>query len=248
METNLKAIYLDIVAEAEKEQDSFKRLLEDISYERKGILYSEMFFLWLRVHKDKPRRIFESGRARGQSTLILAKIFPEAEIISIEHDRNSPDVQVANERLQGYKNVQLLFGDATQLLPKMVKKGTNDVVLIDGPKGFRGLRLAFRLLGSGYVKQVFVHDTALGTEDREFLDKHLPNTLYSDNPILAKQNHKLDTIDRIELSKSQGYSEGKPYGFSLACIKTVKNFPTNRLLLATRWSQFINRLKNKVYI
>ena len=178
--------------------------------------------------------------------MILAKIFPEAEIISIEHDKNSPDVQVAKERLQGYKNVQLLFGDATQMLPELLEGGSNDVVLIDGPKGFRGLRLAIRLLGSGFVNQVFVHDTSSETEDRIFLEKYLPDTLYSDNPTLASQTYKLDYIDNIQLSENQKFSEGRPYGFSLACINAKHDFPTNRLLLATRWYQFFNRLKRKL--
>jgi len=246
MSADLEVVYQKLVEEARIEQDAFKRLLESVHYERKGILYSEMFFLWLCVHKDKPRRILESGRARGQSTLILARIFPESEIISIEHDKDSPDVQIAAERLREYRNIHQIFGDATTLLPEIVQSGSNDVVLIDGPKGFRGLRLAIRLLGSGHVGRVFVHDTAAGTDERKFLEKYLSDTLYSDTPILASQTHKLDTIDRIELTEEKEFSEGRPYGFSLACINALDEVSANRLSLISRWYQLISRIKNRI--
>ena len=77
----------------------------------------------------KPARIIESGRARGQSTHVLALMFPESEIASIEFDEKSPDCLVAAARLASFKNVQLLFGDSTKLIPSMLIE--NDVVLID---------------------------------------------------------------------------------------------------------------------
>src|SRR5512133_4169593 len=104
---------LDRDAAAELAQ--FQRLIAGVPYERKGILFSEMFFFWLCARTLRPRRILESGRARGQSTLILSHCFPDAEILSVEYDRNSPDVAVAAERLQGRDNVRQLFGDATRL-------------------------------------------------------------------------------------------------------------------------------------
>jgi len=74
-------------------------------------------------------------------------MFPSLPIISIEYDARSPDVPTAAARLAGFSNLDLRFGDATRLLPGLVQPG--DIVLIDGPKGFRGLRLALSLLASG---------------------------------------------------------------------------------------------------
>ncbi|MFH1044057.1 MAG: hypothetical protein V1796_03165 [Pseudomonadota bacterium] len=199
---------------------AFQTLIVGVPYERKGILFSEMFFFWLCARTIKPRRILESGRARGQSTLILSLCFPDAEIISVEYDRNSPDVAVAAERLQGRSNVRQLFGDATRLLPQMARPG--NAALIDGPKGYRGLRLALRLLAEGQTPLVFMHDTAAGSQERRYLSKHLPEAVYSDLPAFAEVARHLDQGAWDELPEANRWTPaGAPaagYGFTLACL------------------------------
>ncbi|HMG60525.1 MAG TPA: hypothetical protein VK583_12400 [Burkholderiales bacterium] len=198
---------------------AFQNRVAGIPYERKGILYSEMFFLYLCAQAAKPSRIFESGRARGQSTLLLSTIFPELQIVSIESDPSSPDVQVAQDRLRGRDNVSLRFGDATRILPAEVRRG--DLILVDGPKGFRGLRLALRLLATGRVKQVFVHDCAYGTEERAFLDAHLRGPLYSDSIEFARVARVLDAGCSTDIPPDRRFDGERPpraYGYGLACI------------------------------
>jgi|SRR5439155_17272503 len=198
---------------------AFQRRVDGIPYERKGILYSEMFFLYLCAQSAMPNRVVESGRARGQSTLMLSTIFSDSQVVSIESDPHSPDVQVAQERLRGRNNVSLRFGDATRILPAEVRQG--DVVLIDGPKGFRGLRLALRLLATGKLKQVFVHDCALGSEERAFLDAHLRGALYSDSIEFARIARVLDAGCWAEIPPDRRFDGERPphaYGYGLACI------------------------------
>ncbi|MGB5080847.1 MAG: hypothetical protein WBO23_08900 [Burkholderiales bacterium] len=198
---------------------AFQARISGIPYERKGILYSEMFFLYLCAQAVKPGRIFESGRARGQSTLLLATIFSDLQIVSIESDPDSPDVLVAQERLSGRDNVSLRFGDATRILPAEVRHG--DVVLIDGPKGFRGLRLAFRLLATGRVTQIFVHDCGVESEERAFLDAHLRGALYSDSIEFARIARVLDAACWADIPPDRRFDGERPprsYGFGLACI------------------------------
>lgn len=222
---------------ASEKREQFAHLLAGVPYEKKGILYSEMFFLWTCVEAFgvRPRRILESGRARGQSTLILAKIFPDCDIVSVEYDPESPDVSIAAERLRSFSNVRLLFGDATRLLPEIIKPG--DVVLIDGPKGFRGLRLAIRLLGSGTPSLVFVHDTIAGSADRAFLDRHLPDTLFSDMPAIASETHALDAAATEDMPQRLRFSSSQPhYGYSLACLRGNPGLSTSKLLLAAGWA------------
>jgi hypothetical protein len=205
--------------EAGARRDEFRRLIADIPYERKGILNSEMYFLWLCAGTVKPKRVLESGRARGQSTLILARCFPDAEIISVEYGRNSPDVPVAEARLKGEANVRLLFGDATQLLPQMAEPG--DIALIDGPKGFRGVRFALDLLAGGEVPLVFVHDAGPGTGERRFFERALPAARYSDEPPVAAATHLLDDEDAADIPPTHRYAarQGNPgYGYGLACL------------------------------
>jgi len=126
---------------------------------------------------------------------------------------------VAQDRLRGRDNVSLRFGDATRILPAEVRRG--DLILIDGPKGFRGLRLALRLLATGRVTQVFVHDCAYGTEERAFLDAHLRGPLYSDSIEFARVAHVLDAAARGDLPSDRRFEGERPpraYGYGLACI------------------------------
>lgn len=200
----------------------FQSLVRDVPYERKGIPNSEMFFLWLCALPSKPTRILESGRARGQSTLMLARCFPDTEIISVEHDPNSPDVAVAAERLRGEANVNLLFGDAVSILPKIAKNG--DIALLDGPKGFRGIRFALDLLATGKLPLVFVHDVGPGTTERSFLERFLRGARYSDEPAVVTHTHVLDDEEAMAIPVANRYAAtelpGSPagYGYGLACI------------------------------
>lgn len=237
----------DLTAKAEQERAAFAARIADIPYERKGILFSEMFFLWLCARELKPRRVLESGRARGQSTLILSHCFPEAEIVSIEYDRNSPDVAVAAARLAGRDNVRQMFGDATRLLPEMLAPG--DIVLIDGPKGYRGLRLALRLLASDKTPAVFLHDAGLGSIERGFLAKRLPETFYSDAAEFAAVAHELDGGTWDELPAANRWTEAGPpaagYGVGLACLPWNDGRSYRASLACAVLDGFVHRLGRK---
>lgn len=214
--------YLERVAPAEL--DSYRLRVADIPYEAKGILYSEMFFFDLCARAAGARRILESGRARGQSTLLLSACFPDRPIISLEHDPHSPDVAIAAARLAGRTNIELRFGDATRILPRITRPG--DVVIIDGPKGYRGLRLALRLLAQGNASLVFLHDVGRRSPERRLVEAHLPDTLYSDDPRFARLAHVLDApaCDTIPAELRWG-EEGAPggYGYTLACLQRSPN-------------------------
>lgn len=209
----------EVAGAAAHQLDAYRARVSRVPYERKGILYSEMFFFYLCARAARPARILESGRARGQSTLLLAMCFPDLPIISLEHDAASPDVPVAAARLQPFRNVELRFGDATRVLPAIAQPG--DVALIDGPKGFRALRLALRLLAQRRVAMVFLHDVAPGTPERRFLEKRLPSTLHSDDPRFAGIAHSLDAAadDIPEAHRWQGNGAARGYGYSLACLQ-----------------------------
>lgn len=214
---NLEPVALEAMARAKLPE--FFELVANVPYERKGIPNSEMFFLWLCSHTVVPSRIIESGRARGQSTLVLARIFPNSEIISIEHDRNSPDVEVAADRLKDEPNVRLLFGDATKLLPELVKAG--DIVLIDGPKGFCGIRLAMKLLASGKLPMVFLHDVGSLSRERRFIERCIPDFICSDQPEFVAVSHALDDEEAIDIPPAHRFAAtvGKAgYGYGLAYL------------------------------
>ena len=73
-----------------------------------GIWESEMFLFYAAVRPFAPKQILESGRARGKSTLILARCFPSARIVSVEYDRQSENAPVAEAKLKSESNVDLL--------------------------------------------------------------------------------------------------------------------------------------------
>ncbi len=242
--------YADIRAQALRMLPSFKTTVVQVPYEEKGILNSEMLFLCTCLPEDFRGRVLESGRARGQSTLILSLMFPQSPVLSIEFNKESPDVPVAAERLKGRSNVTLLFGDATKRLPEMLQKG--DAVLIDGPKMFLAVRLALRLLATGKPVAVFMHDMNIGTAERAFLDRFMPETLFSDARILAEVTSPLDESAVAKNSphtRLDGFTGDFGYGFSLACIPYVPG-RAYRLLLALSYlydalSRVLRRLRTQ---
>jgi hypothetical protein len=196
-----------------------------LSHENKGIRRSEMFFLYANVAALAPQRIVESGRARAQSTLVLSLLFPEAEIISIESDANSPDVAIAADRLRERPNVSCRFGDARRELPEMVSSG--DVVLIDGPKDFRALKLALDLLSRKKPAAVFIHDLWPRSPARGFVDRHLRTALLSDDPEWVRRYAQLDGKSApAPLSPN----ERRAYGASMGCF-----FPGQENYRARLW-------------
>jgi len=224
--------YKDISQNARNRVPSFQTIASAIAYEEKGTLYSEMLFMLACMERQNVRRILESGRARGQSTLLLARALPHTEIISIEFDEHSPDVTVAQKRLEDCKNATLLFGDARVILPGLVKVG--DVVLIDGPKMFRAIRLALALLATKKVVQVFVHDMGPGTHERNFLDAYLPESRFSDSRMIAEITSVVDGSAQKVIPPHQrldGFDGEYGYGFTLACIPYVPGRSYRWLLL-----------------
>src|SRR5438132_8235174 len=146
-----------------------------------GIWESEMFLFYAAVKPFAPKQILESGRARGKSTLILARCFAGARIISIEYDRQSENAAAAEAKLKSERNVELLYGDSRAILPERLQTG--DAVLIDGPKDFRALKLAIDLLRTEKPCAVFIHDFPPNSPQRKFIERNFPNAFFGDDPL-----------------------------------------------------------------
>ena len=180
---------LSKTAVAERAEDllpEYQRIIASIPPEagHGGIWESEMFLFYAAVKPFEPKQILESGRARGKSTLILARCFPESRIVSIEYDRQSENVSAAEAKLKPESNVDLLYGDSREILPQRLQEG--DAVLIDGPKDFRALKLAVDLLRTGEPCAVFVHDFPLGSPQRKFVERNFPNAFFGDDPLFQR--------------------------------------------------------------
>jgi predicted O-methyltransferase YrrM len=155
-----------------------------------GIGPRGMFFFYATVRSLAPRQILESGRMRGGSTLMLARCFPHARIISVEVDRDPTHAAIAEAKLKPYANVELLYGDSREILPGRLKAG--DAVLIDGPKEFRALKFALRLLRTGKPCAVLIHDFHQGQPARKFIQQHWPGAFFSDDPAFAAHLRELN--------------------------------------------------------
>src|SRR5947209_17406455 len=130
-----------VAQQAEELLPEYQQIISNIPPEAGfgGIWESEMFLFYAVVKPFAPTQILESGRARGKSTLILARCFPEARIISVEYERQSENGAAAEAKLKPFSNVELLYGDSREILPERLQ--SVDAILIDGPKDFRGLKL-----------------------------------------------------------------------------------------------------------
>jgi len=233
--------------------DQFASLVAEVPYEAKGIIYSEMLFLWAAALPAEPTRILESGRARGQSTHLISLCFPECPVVSIERDADSPDAAVAEARLRDCKHVDLRFGDSRTLLPEILAQG--DVVFIDGPKGRKSLDLAFTLLKTGLVPMVFVHDCYQGSPERTFLEREVPTAFYSDHSEFVANNRYLD--ERIwEAAGSEGAEGWQPYlfqgeaqgsyGATMACLPHDETADYGRLIRKLNRAALFGRITRSV--
>ena len=157
-----------------------------------GLFVSEMFFFYCVVQPMNPKRILESGRDLGGSTLMLTHCFPNARIVSVEFEAASPRAAIALNKLAPYSNVECLFGDSREVLPRLLE--ANDPILVDGPKEFRALKLALRLLSTRKPSVVFMHDFGVGTPWRQFLERYWPGAFFSDHPEFLRRFGSLDNI------------------------------------------------------
>src|ERR1700693_3225546 len=133
MTDELTLLRKSVVAErAERLLPEYQQIIANIPPEAGfgGIWESEMFLFYVTVKSFAPGQILESGRARGKSTLILARCFPSAQIVSVEYERESENAPAAEAKLKNEPNVQLVYGDSREILPRQLQSG--DAVLIAG--------------------------------------------------------------------------------------------------------------------
>ena len=168
-----------------------------------GVWESEMLLFCAAIQPYAPKQILESGRGRGKSTLILARCFPEARIVSVEVDPHSQNAPVAEAKLKPYGNVKLLVGDSRKLLPQYLQTG--DAVLLDGPKDFRALGLASQLLRTGKPCAVFLHDFPADAAARKFIARQWPGAFFIDEPTLERFRTLDDERDPLLGKRTRRY-------------------------------------------
>ena len=223
----------EVLRHASRLRDRYERTVKNVPYEAMGVQNSEVLFLLAALGDHIPTQVLESGRARGQSTLLLGLCFPDVPVRSVEFDRDSPNEEVAARRLADLPDVELLFGDSREILRRILKPG--DVVVIDGPKGWRAIKLALRLLATGHPAFVFMHDCSEHSEERRFFERHLPAAIYSDHPDWISAHGDLDPLR---------YRSGS-FG-TYACLAFDSGTAYSRILRRAAIESFIRRTLSSI--
>lgn len=169
----------------------FSTSLKGVNYEKKGIWFSEILFIFSFCEHLKTQLLLESGRARGQSTLCLSKLLSYVEILSIEHKKGNEDSFIAENRLKNQTNVKLIYGDSFDCINKIDFK-TNFLMLIDGPKNELALDLAQIVLKHQKCIGVFMHDCNKGSIERSFENIHNGISVFSDEINFSESFRYLD--------------------------------------------------------
>jgi len=227
-----------VLERAEALLPSFRAAIADIPPEAGfgGVWESEMLLFCAAIQPYAPKQILESGRGRGKSTLILARCFPEAQIISVELDPLSQNAPVAEAKLKPYGNVKLLCGDSRKLLPQYLQSG--DAVLLDGPKDFRALGLAAELLRTGKPCTVFLHDLPADAPARKFIATHWPGAFFADEPSLQRFRALDDERDPLLGKRTRRYG-------IFACLPAGLPEPLWRLRLKLFFARMASALHSK---
>jgi len=214
-----------VIELCKKEQDNFVAVTEAAhKFETKGIFNSELLFFYSLIKKYGIEHIIESGRARGQSTEIIARLTEKDGIVfdSIEFDKNSPDVLIAEERLKSFKQLKLHYGDSFEIMPKLIGS-KKTAILIDGPKGVQAQKLGAMMLNHENVLLVFHHDVHRDATDvRGHMEQiYQKNILFTDDEKFVKEFSCVDSQCWIEQAKYEITSDWGPYKRG---SKTMKSY------------------------
>jgi hypothetical protein len=133
----------------------FEQVCAGQPYQRKGMFYSEVYFFLQACDRRGVHALVESGVKFGMSTRLLGASFAGS-VVAVEQ----------NLVVTSIPGVDLIRGDSTILLPRLVKRyapmGVG--VLIDGPKGQTALQLKGACLAAG-ARVVGVHDQHAGGDE-----------------------------------------------------------------------------------
>jgi len=169
-------------------------------YEPRGILHSEMALIIHICRRLGIEVVIESGRARGQSTYMLAKYLPGVDVHSVEL-RDHPDEAIARERLEDFRNVLLHHGDGNvliaQLLANLSRRAARTAILLDGPKGAAAVTIlqgAFRWphVAAGFIHDMRRLDHGAPSPHRADAIARLPNHAFSDDPRIVSAASWMD--------------------------------------------------------
>jgi hypothetical protein len=207
-----------VIAESRKYRVSFEEITG--GFEDRGILNSEMLCVCSVSEALGVDVFIESGRWRGQSTEILSRYFEGKPVIveSIEVFRDENALHV-EEKMKSRKNIRLRYGDANDVVPRLVKRyaGKKIAILFDGPKGGPALDI-FRLAlaKNDSIVAGFFHDMRKPTEEmpnqsRREMEGIFPESFFTDDDDFVREFGSMDKTCEVALWRPY-HIDGKKIG------------------------------------
>lgn len=180
-----------------------------------GIPHSEMALIIAVCRAAKIQCVIESGRARAQSTYMLAK-YLKATIDSIELADNA-NARAGANRMKNAPHVNLVHGDGAVLAPKMARAATlmgyRVAVLLDGPKGLAAIDVLAECKGAvvGFIHDMRRLDHGKPSPYRTVAELRYPGrrAFFSDDPEYVAATSWLDTPIHALGSNVTGWKPGK---------------------------------------
>jgi len=162
----------------------------------------------------EPKRILEIGAAIGYSSIRMAEALPSTQIVTIERNQERYDKALEYfTKSQKTEQIEILFGDALELVPVAKQKGPYDVIFIDAAKGqykrfFENYESALSdegviITDNVLFKGLVVEETIENRRRRQLVDK-----INSYNEWLMSNKNYHTTIipvgDGVAISKKRG--------------------------------------------
>jgi hypothetical protein len=199
-----------------------------IDHVERGILNSELLLVYWFIKKFGVRRIIESGRWMGHSTLLLATLLQKSgvKIDSIDLYRSAVSSK-CEARLAEYGNVRLYYGNAIRMIPEMLSWSNEPtILLLDGPKGVPAVDLIRDCYNRfPHIVGAFLHDTHIGSRARQAIEATFQAAEFTDLPEYARRFGTLDSgisVGAIHPDQFHGTPEDSrkslSYGPTLAMI------------------------------
>jgi len=134
--------------------EAFSTAIAGIDYAPRGMWFSELFLFLSTCATAGVTLLVESGVRHGTSTRVLAAV-GLAPIIAID---------LKHFEVGPVAGVRFITGDAREVVPRLLRQHRDQRigVLLDGPKGPKGLQLKDVCLHAPNVEVVGCHDVAAG--------------------------------------------------------------------------------------
>ncbi len=200
-----------------------------------AIFPSEMVFFLARCEECRITCFVESGRQDGYSTWILGQYarLERGRAYSIDHEADAERAERCREWLKDYPEVNLLTGDATLLLDKVVRKERESplAILVDGPKGFWAMSLMFACARYKWVKLLSLHNLAHGDATRKYFKS------LADEPVFYEEFMSMapaswQQLKRAEVEFCSMHGGGRSLEHSSLGVMHVTDRVRSRLLSA----------------